>query len=504
MDSSFFFGISTVAYIVAMMTYITYIAFKNQNIGRAATSVTIAGFISQSIALISRWAEFYDLNARLGQKGGLFEDIMRSAPLTNLYESLIFFVWCLILGYLIVEFKYKNRSFGAFVTPLAGLALAYINLSGMSKEIQPLVPALKSNWLLVHVLMSFISYAAFAISFVTALMFLIVNTERQEKRAIFWAVLLIFALVFGITTQSPETVLLWILSFALIVAVDIKVNIDITRRIFSKKGEGSILKSVLTTIGLSLVSIAAIFIFIQLVKLQLIKAEDAAKMKHLGTIIEAGAFKGSAMGTVGLMFFVSMVFIKYLILEKGYYLFWTLTSGIFIVLLGAMGLDFLKFKLMGAGLPKGESSVLKATFLSGSPVIAVVSYVAAVALIYAIWRYGHVFKRIISGFNISADVLDEITYKSITIGFPIFTLGGLIFGAIWADQAWGVYWSWDPKETWSLITWFVYIFFLHARLLRGWRGHKISVVAVLGFAVVIFTYLGVNLLLSGLHAYGAE
>ncbi|MBI4823433.1 MAG: cytochrome c biogenesis protein CcsA [Nitrospirae bacterium] len=503
MDSSFFFGFSTVAYIVAMMTYITYIAFKNQNVGRAATSVTIAGFISQSIALISRWAEFYDLNARLGQKEGLFEDILRSAPLTNLYESLIFFVWCLILGYLIVEFKYKNRSFGAFVTPVAGLALAFINLSGMSKEISPLVPALKSNWLLVHVLMSFISYACFALSFVTALMFLSVNTERQEKKTAFWAILVIFALLFGITTQSPETVLLWIISFGFVLAVDIKLNIDITRRIFLKKDSGSIFKSILTTIGLSLVSISAIFIFIQLVKFQLIKAEEAAMMKQLGTQIEAGAFKGTAMGVVGLMFFVCLVLIKYLILDKGYYLFWTLTSGLFIAILSAMGLDFLKFKVMGSAISKGESSVLKATFLSHSPAISVVSYAMAVALLYAVWRYGEVLKKIISGFNISSETLDEITYKSITIGFPIFTLGGLIFGAIWADQAWGVYWSWDPKETWSLITWLVYTFFLHARLLRGWRGHKISVVAVLGFAIVIFTYLGVNMLLSGLHAYGA-
>jgi cytochrome c-type biogenesis protein CcsB len=89
-------------------------------------------------------------------------------------------------------------------------------------------------------------------------------------------------------------------------------------------------------------------------------------------------------------------------------------------------------------------------------------------------------------------------------GFPIFTLGGLIFGAIWADQAWGVYWSWDPKETWSLITWLVYAFYLHARLLRGWRGHKTAVVSIIGFIAVIFTYLGVNLLLSGLHSYGGQ
>jgi cytochrome c-type biogenesis protein CcsB len=111
---------------------------------------------------------------------------------------------------------------------------------------------------------------------------------------------------------------------------------------------------------------------------------------------------------------------------------------------------------------------------------------------------------VITKFNVTPDMLDEITYKSIAVGFPIFTLGGLIFGAIWANQAWGVYWSWDPKETWSLITWFIYAFYLHSRMIRGWRGKKVAIVAVLGFMAVIFTYLGVNLLLSGLHAYGSR
>src|SRR4030066_2183883 len=182
MDSSTFFGISTMAYIVAMIIYITYLAFRNNNIGIVATKITIIGFISQTFAIFIRWKEFYEISGM---------GIMRSVPLTNLYESLIFFVWCLILGYLIIEFKFKNRSFGAFVTPVAGLALAFIDISGMSKEIQPLVPALQSNWLLAHVMMSFIAYAAFSLSFSTGLMYLIVKTEKKnEVSYIFWTITL--------------------------------------------------------------------------------------------------------------------------------------------------------------------------------------------------------------------------------------------------------------------------------------------------------------------------
>jgi cytochrome c-type biogenesis protein CcsB len=360
MDSSVLFGISTMAYILAMIMYISYLAFRKNPIGITATVITITGFVAQTFAIILRWKEFADLSGM---------GFMRSAPLTNLYESLIFFVWCLILGYLIIEFKFKNRSFGAFITPIAGIALAFIDLTGVSKEIQPLVPALKSNWLLAHVTMSFIAYAAFSLSFSTGLMYLVVKTEKRSEPA---------------------------------------------------------------------------------------------------------------------------------------YIFWTLTLGIFMVLMTSMVIDFLTFKVAVKPDIFIKSYLFKTSFLSTSPAVKILSWAFSVVILFVIWRYGSLLKAALVKFNIGADMLDEITYKSIAVGFPIFTLGGLIFGAIWADQAWGVYWSWDPKETWSLITWLIYAFYLHGRMIRGWRGRKDAIVAVIGFMAVIFTYLGVNLLLSGLHAYGSQ
>ena len=348
------------AYVIAMIVYITYLAFRKKQVGILATAVTVVGFASQTLALILRWKETADLSGM---------GFLRSVPLTNLYESLIFFVWCLILGYLIIEFKFKNRSFGAFITPVAALVLAFIDLSGMSKEIQPLVPALKSNWLLAHVTMSFIAYAAFAVSFSTGIMYLIVTTGKRNEMA---------------------------------------------------------------------------------------------------------------------------------------YLFWTLTFGIFVIVMLAMGIDFFSFKVRVRPEVFIRSYLFKSTFLNPSGAVKLVSWALSAGILYLSWRYGYVLKTVITKFNVTADMLDEITYKSIAIGFPIFTLGGLIFGAVWADQAWGVYWSWDPKETWSLITWFIYAFYLHSRMIRGWRGRKVAVVAVVGFMAVIFTYLGVNLLLSGLHSYGSQ
>jgi cytochrome c-type biogenesis protein CcsB len=100
-----------------------------------------------------------------------------------------------------------------------------------------------------------------------------------------------------------------------------------------------------------------------------------------------------------------------------------------------------------------------------------------------------------------AEILDNASYRVIGLGFPLLTVG-IIAGAVWANEAWGSYWSWDPKETWSLITWFIFAAYLHARITRGWQGRRPAILAVVGFVSVWITYLGVNFLAQGLHSYG--
>lgn len=365
MSSSTFFGISELSYFIAMAAYISYIAFRKNAIGVTATTITIFGFVNQSIALLIRWVNSYYFWVASAPSSTFIESILRGAPLRNLYESLIFFVWCLILIHLIIEFRYKNRSLGAFILPVAALALAFIDVSGTSKEIQPLIPALQSNWLLFHVLLSFLGYAAFGVSFGTAAAYLVMITESKEEKS---------------------------------------------------------------------------------------------------------------------------------------YIFWSVIVGIFLVVLIAMGIDLLS--ITAAQREEFiQSYFLKATFRSSSGGIVAVSLVVSIAFIFAVWRFGFGLKKILTALSITPDILDEITYKSIAIGFPLFTIGGLLMGAIWANSAWGKYWTWDPKETWSLITWFVYALYLHARFVAGWRGKRVAILAVIGFIAVIFTYLGVNLVLSGLHSY---
>ncbi|MBI2437757.1 MAG: c-type cytochrome biogenesis protein CcsB, partial [Lentisphaerae bacterium] len=98
------------------------------------------------------------------------------------------------------------------------------------------------------------------------------------------------------------------------------------------------------------------------------------------------------------------------------------------------------------------------------------------------------------------ETFEIVTAKTISFGF-LFLSVGIITGAVWANSAWGTYWSWDPKETWSLITWLVYAIYLHCRFMRGWRGRRAAYLAIVGFLCVVITYVGVNFLMKGLHSY---
>jgi ABC-type transport system involved in cytochrome c biogenesis permease subunit len=142
---------------------------------------------------------------------------------------------------------------------------------------------------------------------------------------------------------------------------------------------------------------------------------------------------------------------------------------------------------------------------SGRKLNTVVWSIIAGTLLYGLLRLvfrkplGAVIHPVMEG--IDPEDLDEISYRSIAIGFPIFTLGALIFAMIWANIAWGRFWGWDPKEVWALITWLYYSAYLHFRLSRGWQGHRSAWLAVIGFVVVLFTLVGVNLVIAGLHSY---
>ena len=164
---------TTFVYFAAFLFYLLYMVMRRPLLGRLATYTSLLGLVAQMIAMILRWIESYQLG-------------FGHAPLSNMYESLIFFSWTIMLLYLIVEWRTKNKTLGAFVTPLAFLAIAYASFSpDVNSHIQPLIPALKSNWLISHVITCFFGYAAFGLSFALSVMYLIKGLEREGSKSIF-------------------------------------------------------------------------------------------------------------------------------------------------------------------------------------------------------------------------------------------------------------------------------------------------------------------------------
>lgn len=261
----------TFAYLAASVLYLCHWVLKRNLFGTLATVVAWLSLGAHTASIVLRWVGSYEMG-------------IGHAPFSNLFESLVFFGWTLVLIYLIIEAITKLKALGTFALPLAFLAMLYA--MKLDPAIKPLLPALKSNWLIAHVITCFLGYAAFGVSCAVAIMYLVTGQQRDP--------------------DSPR-----------------------------------------------------------------------------------------------------------------------------------------------------------------------------------------------------ARLLDDLNYQTVVVGFILLT-AGIVTGSIWANSAWGTYWSWDPKETWSLITWLVYAAMLHARFMRGWHGARLAKFSLVGFACVLFTYFGVNLLLSGLHSYATS
>jgi cytochrome c-type biogenesis protein CcsB len=335
MSGSLILSVVTFIYGLAGFLYISAWIFRKPILGKVAALIALVGLIGNTAGILVRWVESYQLG-------------FGHAPFSNLYESLVFFAWVIVLIYLVLERKIGTRIFGAFATPIACLVMAYASLKpGISSAIQPLIPALKSNWLIAHVITCFIGYAAFALAFGISAMYLMKKGRDDDQ--ILWVQIAKFATLYIFAALFSRVLFVNSWGLALLVAIP-----------------------------------------------------------------------------VCLAFFVAVYLVQSLPAET------------------------------------------KNRLLERFPDVR---------------------------------VLDELGYQLILLGFLFLSIG-IITGAVWANSAWGRYWGWDPKETWSLITWFVYATLLHARLTRGWHGKRIAYLSMIGFAAVVFTYFGVNLL-PGLHSYGA-
>jgi cytochrome c-type biogenesis protein CcsB len=388
-----------------------------------ASVATWAGLVANTGAVAHRWYE------------------AGHPPFASLYEMLLSFVWTLAALTLIAEKRYGVKVIGTVTMPVAIVGVVLMQL--LRSDVRPLVPALQSTWLHVHVTLAMLAYAACALSFALAMMFLI---QDKMKTEVFLAGTSIFTV--GIYAAILSRFERWGGFNVIAWDAENKTEVFISR--------GVRLFVTIPDLGwlmlLVFASVAAPLVFYVL----------ATVRKNEGFLSVANR----------------AVFIS--------------------ILLQSLALVFFLLRARDGRYPSLDAEGLYPTNLAASPFILaglVGGIFANLLYLLLLWRRDDLESHLPD-----ADTLDRITYKTICIAFPLLTLM-IAAGAYWANRAWGSYWNWDPKETWAAITWLVYAGYLHMRITRGWRGRRAAYFAILGFGVVMFTFFGVTYLLPGLHAY---
>ncbi|HWJ49053.1 MAG TPA: cytochrome c biogenesis protein CcsA [Candidatus Udaeobacter sp.] len=388
-----------------------------------ASLATWAGLIANTAAVAHRWYE------------------AGHPPFASLYEMLLSFVWTLAALTLIAEKRYAVKVIGTVTMPVAIVGVVLMQL--LRSDVRPLVPALQSTWLHVHVTLAMLAYAACALSFALAMMFLIqdkLNTENFLAATSVFTVGIYAAILTRFEGLGGFNVIAW----------DAE-----------NKSEVFLAKNVRLFVTIPDLGWLMLLVF-------------AAVIAPLTLYILARVRKNEA--------FLSIA-----------------NRAVFIsILLQSLALVFFVIRIREGQYPSLDADGLYSTNLASSPFILsalVAGIFANLLYLLLLWRREDL-ERLLP----DADTLDRITYKTICIAFPLLTLM-IAAGAYWANRAWGSYWNWDPKETWAAITWLVYAGYLHMRITRGWRGRRAAYFAILGFGVVMFTFFGVTYLLNGLHSY---
>jgi cytochrome c-type biogenesis protein CcsB len=390
---------------------------------RFASLSTWAGMLANTGAVARRWYE------------------AGHPPFASIYEMLLMFVWTLAVLTLIAEKKYGVKVIGTVTMPVAIVGVVLMQL--LRTEVHPLVPALQSTWLHVHVTLAMLAYAACALSFALAMMFLIQDKMKTEA---FLAATSLFtvATYVGVLTRFEKWGGLSVVGW----------NPEEKSEIFISKGVR--LFVVIPDLGWLLLLVLAAVAAPLILYLIYRKTQDEGFLNMANRAV----FLSILLQVLALAFFVIRT-------RAGLY--------------GSLDAEG-QFPTTLAASPFILSGLVGGIFVS-------------LLYLLLLWRREDLQRMLPS-----ADELDRITYKTIAIAFPLLTLM-IAAGAYWANRTWGSYWSWDPKETWAAITWLVYAGYLHMRITRGWRGRRAAYFAILGFAVVMFTFFGVTYLLPGLHAY---
>jgi cytochrome c-type biogenesis protein CcsB len=353
------------------------------------------------------------------------------------------FSWAVVALHALAEWRLKLPFLGAITLPIAALALILMQV--LPGEIRPLVPALQSTWLQVHVTLAMLSYAGFTISFAVALLYL-VKDGVSPRNFLSWCM----ALVVGV--------------YGTIVATCVNGSMALTLAAWDPIAREKVMLAPRQALMVPLEALGWPFVMA-------LALAAATLLLNLLATFSARPERWDKIAR------------------------WA-----FLATLGAQALALLLLlvKVNGGAHYLAESAQGFEVRLVDSPFLlagVATALFASIAWKVLDWKYDSIV-----GYLPSPDSLDSLIYRTVAISFPLLTFM-IIAGAYWANRTWGAYWSWDPKEDWALITWLTYAGYLHMRLTRGWRGRRSAYFAIIGFGVVMFTFFGVTYLLPGLHAY---
>ena len=358
-------------------------------------------------------------------------------PLSNMYEYMSLMSWMAVLSLGILVFRYKKPLIGVFIAPVVFMLMVTASLLPKSIS-QQLVPALQSYWLTIHVTLAALGSGAFAVATAVAFIYLLKsgNPESNPGNKL------------GSQVVIPGIVSALVLPWVFYLLGTVTGLFPISSELLVIPSQ----KVIEGTGGFFI----AFGMFLPL-------AFTIWSIWHLQSIKRTGSGAAGAR-------LVAVTFASFLV---GSLIVGLLISGDNIVV--SPNSPYKVFEFLG------------------------MAYFISIPVFFVLWWF-MTKSGLLERIPMNVDILDEINYKAIALGYPLYTVGALFAGAIWAEQAWGQFWGWDPKEVGSLIIWLFYSGFLHARYHRKWKGNRAAILSLCGFGMILLSFFG-NYFFGGQHTY---